>query len=124
MAKSACLFFPFEEVFTTRSLRRAETVNDAIASSIRCFLLTIPGQRRGNVIGSFLSSLKHQLIQTQALDGLSDELKTELVTQFKGVIFTNVALSQSIQNNIPSLEVSISFQTPVSDITQLIFLIS
>jgi hypothetical protein len=119
MSKSACLKFPFEEDFQNRTLRRAVSVNEAIASAIRCFLLTSPGQRRGNAIGSFLPGLKHQLIPSASLPGLADELKTELVTQFKGVIFHEVNLMQDTEGGTVNLRVNISFGTPVTEISQL-----
>lgn len=117
--KSACLTFPFESNFLTRSLKRATTVNDAIKSGIKSFCLTERGQRRGNAIGSFLPSLQHKLIPSDALPGLSDELKAELSTQFPGVIFSDIVITQSLAGSVSTLNVSITFTTPITGIEQL-----
>ena len=119
MARSSNLIFPFEEDFQTRSLRRAETPNDALASAMRCFLLTQPGQRRGNMIGSFLTSLKHKLIPSTSLPTFEEQLKTELTEQFKEVVFHEVKLEQTLDEKVSSLKVNITFSSPVSEISQL-----
>lgn len=117
--KSASLLFPFEENFETASLRRATTVNDVLASAIRCFLVTVPGQRRGNPIGSFLSSLKHKTLPSTSLPSISKELQQELSKQFPGVIFTTVTITQTYEDNVVNLHASIQFSSPVSDVTEL-----
>jgi hypothetical protein len=123
MPNSACLHFPFQEDQQTRSLRRAETPNDAIQSAITAFLLTEKGQRRGNPIGSFLPSLQHKLIPSAALPGFADELTTELQQQFPGVVFTDVTLIQDLADQISNLNVSITFGTTITDVTQFTLII-
>lgn len=118
MAKSASLFFPFEENSQLQSLRRAETVNETLMSAFKCYLLTAPGQRRGNPIGSFLPSLKHRLIPDNALAGLADELKKEMTDQFPGVTFTTIVFTKVIEDNVSKLKVTIQFGTPISDISE------
>lgn len=123
MPKSASLYFPFDENFQTRSLKRAETPNDAIKSAISAFLLTEKGQRRGNAIGSFLPSLVHKLIPSGTLPGLSEELKKELSTQFPGVIFNDIQITQELTDNVSSLRVLISFSTAITSVEQFQLLI-
>ena len=124
MAKpSASLHFPFTEDLNTHSLTRATTPNDAIQSAITAFLLTEKGQRRGNAIGSFLPTLQHQLIPSSALPGFADELQSELQQQFPGIIFNNITLTQNLDDQVANLEVSITFSTPITDITQFSIII-
>ena len=120
---TASLCFPIQEDFQNKSLARNYTPNDTIKSAIVAFLLTEKGQRRGNAIGSFLPSLAHKLIPSGALPGLSEELKKELQQQFPGVIFQNITFTQSLIENVSSLNVSITFSTAITDITQFILTI-
>ena len=125
MAKSGSVFFPFSEDVQQNSLLRATTVNDVIASSIRCYILTTPGQRRGNPIGSFIPTLKQQLVPNSSLQGLSDELKNDLTTQFPGVIFIDVAITKQIddETRTSDLIVTIQFGTALSDVSELVILV-
>ena len=121
--KYGSLKFPFEDDPIQQSLKRTTTVNDTIGSAIKSYLITRPGQRRGNHIGSFLPDLKHHLIQSTALSGLSDELKTDLVNQFPKVIFLEVTLSQSYEDKVSNLHVKIRFSTSYSDVEELLVVI-
>lgn len=117
------LVFPFNENFLSRSLERNTTVNSTIMSAIKSFLLTEPGQRRGNPIGSMLPSLQHKLIPSQALPGLAQELKSELSKQFPGVIFQDVVLTQDLEEEVSQLRVTIAFSTAITSLEQFSFLI-
>lgn len=123
MTNWGCTYFPFEENYQDKSLRKATNINDTIKSCIRCFLLTEKGQRRGNSIGSTLPTLIHKLIPEDELSGYADDIKNELVAQFPGVIFYDVTLAKEVDNNISSLNVKISFGTPISEVTELALLI-
>ena len=117
--KSGSLYFPFTEDIQKGGLKRASTINDVIKSAIKCYILTKPGQRRGNPIGCFLSDMKHQLIRENELAGISDELKKDLTAQFPGVNFTNVEIIKSLEDNVSNLEVTIQFGTALSDLDEL-----
>lgn len=123
MAKFGSATFPFVEDHYQQSLKRTTTVNDTIASAMRCFLVTSPGQRRGNRIGSKLPSLKQQLIPSSSLPQVADDIKAELVTQFPGVNIISVNLTQTFELQVVSLDVRISFSTAFSEIANLNFLI-
>jgi len=125
MAKqSGSLHFPFEEDFQNQSLRRAETVEDVIASSIRCFLVTEPGQRRGNPIGSFVPGLLHQLIPQSKLPTIENELKQELTNQFPNVTFHQVSLVQERSDKVNNIRIGIRFSTAVTSVRDLNVLIT
>lgn len=117
--KSGSLAFPFQEDIQNGGLRRASSINDVLKSSIKCYILTKPGQRRGNPIGCFLSDLKHQLIPDNALSGIADELKKDLTAQFPGVNFTSVEVIKTLEDNVSNLEVTIQFGTAISDLDEL-----
>lgn len=119
MANSAAWMFPFDFDLHENTMSRARTVNDTIASSIRAFLLTRPGQRRYNPIGSFLSDLKHKLISKTDYQVINDELRKELINNFAGVTFTQVEVVQLIEDNTITLKVNIQFSTPISDISEI-----
>lgn len=123
MPNESNLTFPFNENFLSRSLERNQTVNTTIMSAIKAFLLTEPGQRRGNPIGSMLPALQHKLIPSQALPGLAQELKGELTKQFPGVIFQDVVLTQDLEEEVSNLRVTIAFSTAITNIEQFSFLI-
>lgn len=120
MARSGGVHFPFEEDLDKQSLRRAQSVEDTIASSIKAFLLTDPGSRRGNPIGSFVPSLRHKTIPSRTIPQLEDELQRELTQQFPGVTITQVSLTPSLEDDVSSLKIGVLFSTPVSDFTELI----
>lgn len=117
--RSGSLLFPFEEDNETAGLKRADTVGLIIKSSIACFLLTSPGQRRGNPIGSFLPSLRHKLIPTNLVQGLEEALKKELTIQFPGVQFLEVQMTQDTEDKVANLKVRVVFGTPVSELEEL-----
>ena len=119
MATNGSLQFPFSEDIYKQSLKRTTTINETIATAIRVFVLTSPGQRRGNNIGSILPSFKHQLIPDSAIDGIASEIKQELVAQFPGVSFPSVNLTQEKEENVFSLYVTITFSTVHSELTEL-----
>lgn len=123
MSKSAAWKFPFEFDIHFNMLRRATTVNDTISSAIKAFLLTVPGSRRGNMIGSIVPSLKHQLIPSTALPAVEEDIKQELIEQFPGVIFTQVKLEQKIADEVVTLILRIQFTTPISDIEEIQLLV-
>lgn len=118
MARSASLLFPFQEDFAKQSLKRAETVPDTISSAIKAFLITDPGSRRGNPIGSFVPSLKHKTIPSESLITVENELRQELTEQFPGVTFLKVEIIQERFDQINSLRIGITFSTPITDITE------
>ena len=117
--------FPFEQDLDRLALKRTTSVNDTIKTAIKCYLLTSPGQRRGNMIGSFLSTLKHMLIPEKTLKGIQESLEKDLIAQFSGVIFEKVTLTKQIdaQDKSSDLVVTISFRTNSTDIQSLIVLI-
>ena len=117
--------FPFRQDVQRLALARTTTVNSTIAVAIRCYLLTVPGQRRGNIVGSFLTFLKHTLIPDNALIGIQDNLKKDLIVQFPGVSFTQVTLTKQISTSAKSsdLIVNLSFQTTSSALTSLTVLV-
>lgn len=117
--RSGSVHFPFQEDLKNESLLRATTVEDIIASSIKAFLLTEPGSRRGNPIGSIVPSLMHKLIPTSQLNKFEEEIKQELVTQFPGVAFNRVTLTPSLDEKVSSLKIGIIFSTPISDLAEL-----
>ena len=121
MAKFGSLNFPFHEDTTNQSLLHTTSVNNTIASAIRAFSCTSPGQRRGNNIGSFLPTLKHQILSTGDLNIAADKYKQELSTQFPGVTFDSVDLLQTIENETIVLTAVIDFSTNFSDVMQLSF---
>jgi phage baseplate assembly protein W len=120
---SGCTLFPFEKDLRTSSLKRTENINDTIKSAIKVFLLTRPGQRRGNPIGSFIGDLKHQILPPSALKEVSTQLRQELTEHFPGILFVNIDVKQIIENNIPTLNISITFQTALSQVEELKMLI-
>lgn len=119
MPKSASLLFPFKQDGTNGSLARAYTVNDTIASAIRLFTVTKKGERRGNTIGSFLPTLKHQLVTDDQLIQYENQYKEELIKQFPGVSFIEVTIKKTMDDNIPTLAVSINFTTAVTEIQNI-----
>jgi len=119
MAKYGGVNFPFLGNTTTQSLDRTVTINDTIAAAIRCFIITRPGQRRGNPIGSFVTSLKHQLIPERSLEGISEDVKQELIDQFPGVVFELVSLFMTVEDNASSLNIRITFSTPMTELYEL-----
>ena len=117
--------FPFRQDLQRLALARTTDVNSTIAVAVRCYLLTVPGQRRGNNVGSFLTYLKHTLIANNALVGIQDNLKKDLIAQFPGVIFNQVILTQSINESTRSndLTVQLSFQTATTTVANLTLLV-
>jgi len=121
MAKFGSLNFPFHEDTANQSLLHTTSVNNTIASAIRAFSCTTPGQRRGNNIGSFLPTLKHQILSTEALNVAAGKYQQELTIQFPGVVFNSVDLLQTTNDNAIVLTVVIDFSTNFSDVMQLSF---
>jgi len=122
-SKYGSVEFPFKQDTVNESLKRTTSVNNTIRAAMLAFLLTEPGQRRGNMTGSMLASLKQQTIPSISLPGIGDELKKELTDNFPGVTILNVALSQDLEDQQSNLRVNISFQTPISEIEELNFMI-
>ena len=112
MQNSACLIFPFEYDDQNECLKRAFTVEGAIVSSIKAFLITRRGSRVGSNIGSFLSELLLKGIPTTQLTNLSNELKTELESQFAGVNFLDVLLTRDLTKDVSTLLVNIKLSIP------------
>lgn len=108
---SASLLFPFQTNNETDSFRRAETIEDTLLSAIRCFLVTRKGSRVGNSIGSFLPELLLQIIPTNQMAGLANELQNELTGQFPGVSFINCTFDRENVDNVSTLLVTISFSS-------------
>ena len=111
-----CASFPFRQDLKRLALARTTDVNSTISSAIRCYLLTSPGERRGNNVGSFLSTLKHTLIPDNSLSGIADSLKKDLTAQFPGVTFSQVTLQKVISQSSGSsdLIITLAFQTTAS----------
>jgi len=118
-AKYGSVEFPFKQDLVNESLKRTVEVNSTIRAAMTAFLLTEPGQRRGNMVGSMLASLLQKTIPSNALFGIADELKKELSDNFPGVSILNVLLTQDFEDNQINLRVSIRFQTPISEIEEL-----
>lgn len=123
MPKSASLLFPFKQDGVNGSLARATTVNDTIASAVRLFTVTKPGERRGNMIGSFISTLKHQLIPDDKLIQYENQYKAESNKQFPGVNFVEVTISKTMSDNIPTLSININFTTAVTELQNISILL-
>jgi phage baseplate assembly protein W len=117
--RSGSVHFPFQEDLKNESLLRATTVEDIIASSIKAFLVTNPGSRRGNPIGSIVPSLLHKLIPSDSLNKFEEEIKQELVTQFQGITFNRVVLTPSLEDNVSTLKIGIIFSTPISELAEI-----
>ncbi|MEO6304885.1 MAG: hypothetical protein ABIP51_17120 [Bacteroidia bacterium] len=114
MKESASLIFPFKYDYQNECLKRATTVEDTIVSSIKAFLVTRKGSRVGSYLGSFLPELLLEAIPVSKLPNLSDELKTELESQFAGVNFLEVVLKQNLNNSVASLFLSIKLSIPAA----------
>lgn len=113
--------FPFQNDNKNGGLLRTYTVEDTIMSAIRAFLVTRPGARVGNNVGSFLSELLMTLIPVATLPNFATELKNELTTQFAGVQFLNVTMTANLANNVSTLIVQITFTCSIqSQISNLI----
>jgi hypothetical protein len=121
MNPSASLVFPFKYDSENNCLKRATTVEDTILSAIRCFLVTKKGSRVGSNIGSFLTELLLQTVNSAQLGAFAGELKNELITQFPGVDFLSVFLERGEDFNKADLIVKISFtvsnQNNIIDLT-------
>lgn len=129
MERTGSVHFPFETDLRNNSMLRASSVEDTIASSIKAFLLTNPGSRRGNTIGCFLPSLLHKLIPSDQISKFEDELKQDLINQFPGISFEKVTLTPNFSQPsgnyiVSSLNVAITFSTPVTDLTDLTLVIT
>ena len=120
MNRSASAYFPFKTDNENDCLKRAETVEDTVLSAIRLFLVTRPGSRPGNIIGSFLPSLLLELIPLKNLMNLSSKLKEELIGQFPGVDFLSVNLTRDLSNGtvdlVTRIELTISNQNKIIDL--------
>jgi len=118
---SGSLLFPFQTNNETDSFRRSEAREDTILSAIRCFLITRKGSRVNNNVGSFLPELLLQIIPTNQLAGLANELQNELTQEFPGVQFLSVTFDRENIDNVSTLQVTISFSVPsVQNIQQLV----
>ena len=111
MLPSASCSFPFRLDNENDCLKRAHSIEDTLLSAIRIFLLTRKGSRIGNNVGSFLPELLLNNIAISRLPSLANELKTELITNFPGVDFLNVVMSQNLNEGSSDLIVKISFST-------------
>ena len=116
---SGCTSFPFEQDLTSGALKRTNSINDTIKSAIKVFILTRPGQRRGNPVGSFIGDLKHKILPTSSYGEIANQLQQELTDNFPGVIFTNIEVSHNFENQTSTLNISITFQTALSDVEEL-----
>jgi hypothetical protein len=119
--QSGSWMFPFKLDENQNCLARTYTIEDAVMSAIRAFLVTRPGSRVGNNIGSFVSGLLFTLIPTSALPAFATELRNELTQQFDGVEFLNVTLSLSVTQPVVCLVITITFSiASEDDISELI----
>lgn len=123
MSKYGSVDFPFKQDDLRQSLKRTTDINKTVAVAMTCFLMTEPGQRRGNNVGSFLSGLKQKLISSSALRGVANDLKKELSDNFPGVIILDVNLEQTYTDNVVNIECKTTFQTPISTIEELVLLL-
>ena len=123
MSKYGSVSFPFKQDDLTQGLKRTKEINETVIVAMTCFLMTEPGQRRGNNVGSFLAGLKQKLISSSALKGIADNLKKELSDNFPGVIILSVDLTQTYTDNVVNIECKITFQTPISTVEELILLL-
>ncbi len=116
MKPSASLKFPFRQDNENDCLKRAHTVEETIISAIRLYLITKPGSRVGNMVGSFVPELLYQLLPSAALPNLADQLKGDLIAQFPGVDFIEVTLTRNINDGgLVDLVIKITFTVLTSD---------
>jgi len=121
--KCGSVDFPFTQDLVKESLKRTVDINSTIKSAMTAFLLTEPGQRRGNMVGSMLASLKQQTIPNNSLSEFANELKKELIDNFQGVNILRVELTKDFTDNQSNLNCAISFQTSITEIEELNLLI-
>lgn len=126
--QAGSVHYPFVQDPAKQSLLRAYTVEDTIASSIRAFIMTDPGSRRMNPMGSMVPTLLMTLIPSSQLSGIEDEIKNELTQQFPGVTFDSVIVTPVIDtvNNykVSRIKLGITFSTPITELSSLTIEIS
>jgi len=123
MPTFGCIHFPFKEDSINQSIKHTTTVKDTIESSIRAFLRTKPGTRRGNTIGCFLSSIKHELTAPELIVAAQERLAQELTKQFRGITFEEVKLVTDLQDNVSNLRVHIWWSSSYISTQELISLV-
>lgn len=113
MKPSGSLYFPFAHDNENECMLRAFTVEDTVLSSIKCFVLTRKGSRVGTNFGSFLPEILLTTISTKKFPEIATELKSELSSQFSGVTFLDVLLTQDLtqQNATIFLSIKLSIAT-------------
>jgi len=109
MRPSASALFPFQQDNANNCLGRAQTIEDTLLAAIRCWLITKKGSRLGNMVGCFLPDMVNDLISVKDLNGVSQQLKSDLTNQFPGVNFITVTLTLDLSNKMVDLIVSITF---------------
>ena len=110
--KTANLLFPFKKDIINNGLERSNTVEKAITSSIKIFLMTQPNSRMGNPIGCSLTTMIQNTFTEEQLDNKKDDILVELENQFPEVKFIEFDLIQILTN----LYVRIQYYTPITDI--------
>lgn len=115
MRRSASAEFPFGTDLENNCLKRATTIEDTLLAAIRIFLVTKPGSRVGNMVGSLLPELLLSLVPVRTLPTLANELKEQLITQFPGVDFLAVDISQDLSQKTVDLVVKISLSVSGQD---------
>lgn len=117
------IYFPFRQDLINQSIKHTTTVKDTIESSIRAFVRTKPGTRRGNTIGCFLSSIKHQLTAPEIISAAQERLTQELTVQFRGITFDEIKLVPDLQDEVSNLRVHIWWSSSYISVQELVVLL-
>ena len=117
MAKSSSLLFPFKKDIINDGLERCDTVEKALTSAIKSFLMTDKNSRMGNPIGCSLPNMIQKTFTEDSLLNKEDDILAELENQFPEVKFIEFRLIQ----NFVDLFVRIQYFTSVTDIVEFEF---
>jgi len=112
--KTGSALFPYKQDGITKSIARSENSKQLIESCMGLFLITSPGQRRGNPTGSILPSLKHQLIPSDKLKEYEQIIKEELLREFAAVTINSVTLTR--QEDQTTIKLLVDYFTPTLDL--------
>lgn len=117
MPKTASLLFPFKKHIIDDGLERCDTVEKALTSAIKAFLMTNKNSRMGNPIGCSLTDMIQNIYTDENLSDKEDEILIELENQFSEVKFIEFKLIQ----NFTDLYVRIQYFTQITDIVDFEF---
>ena len=117
MEQSAVVKFPFEHDYANNCLARATTVNDALISVMKSWIVTKRGSRLGNMVASFLPDTIHDLVSYDDMPNLASQLKSDMSAQFPEATILDVTMTLDMSNKFVDLIVKITFTTNVTDIT-------